>query len=459
MLKKALGKIIPTQGEMRAEKKFAQSLISKIMEMRGKHAKAELVGSMARGTHLRGDNDLDIFVFYPQDLPREEFEREGLRIGKAVFRGHKWEKAYSEHPYIRGKIDGFDVEIVPAYDITHADSLQSAVDRSALHNKYLLEKFRRGQNDEARLLKQFMKGVKCYGADLGANGFPGYVAELLIIKYGNFGNAVKAAAKWKDGEAIDIEGHWSAEEARKKFATHLIVIDPVDKNRNVAAALSPNQYTRFITACRAFAKKPSLKFFFPKPHTPWSAAKLRKFLAKTELEAALLGYPNGIIEDIMWGQLRRLSRKIAKMAELAGFKVIRSAEWLEKGRQMAVVLEVESRTLQKAKVLKGPPATDKGNSEAFLAAHPKPLSGPRIEEGRWVIEVEREYTELGKFLSDSLKRLRKEERGGMRTALRKKAAVMGEKEIISLYRKNRGFSQFLTEYLRGEEEFLNYSKP
>ncbi|HLC92225.1 MAG TPA: CCA tRNA nucleotidyltransferase [archaeon] len=455
ILKKALDKVTPTEREIAAEKKFAQKLIAKIMGMRGKHTKVQLVGSIARGTHLRGDNDLDIFVFFPEGLSREGFEKEGLRIGKAVFRGHKWEKAYSEHPYIRGIINGFRVEIVPAYDIEDAAKLKSAVDRSALHNEYLVSHFKKGQQDEARLLKQFMKGVKTYGADLSVSSFPGYVAELLIIKYGTFESAVKAAAKWENGEVIDVEYHTTSQEARKKFETHFIVIDPVDKNRNVAAALSQNQYARFIAACRAFTKKPSLNFFFPKPHKAWSGAKLSAFLKKTEFMAVMLGYPTGIVEDIMWGQLKRFGRKIAQMAQKTGFALKRSEEWLEHKKHMIVLLEVESATLQKAKILSGPPATDQQNSQAFIAAHPKPLSGPRIENGKWVIEVEREYTELEKFLPALLKKLKKEEREGIRKAL-KGVKIMREKEIISLYRKNRAFQQFLTGYLKGEEDFLDY---
>ncbi len=456
ILKKVLQRITPTRAEAQKELAFAEKTIKKIGLMKGGHVRAELVGSIARGTHLRGDNDLDIFVFYPEHMERSEFERAGLAAGKAVFRGHKYEKAYSEHPYLRGKIGGYEVEIVPAYDIKSAEGRKSAVDRSSLHNKYLIAHYKEGQRSEARLLKQFMKGVKCYGADLSANGFPGYVAEQLIIKYGNFIGAVKAAADWKHGEVVDTEGYWEPEDARKKFNSHFILVDPVDRNRNVAAALSANQCTRFIAACRAFAKRPSTSFFFPKPHKAWSRAKLLAFLKKTELVAAELGYPKGIVEDVVWGQLRRFGRKIAGFCRGADFIVKRSDEWLEHGKRMVILLEVESTELQKAKILRGPEATDKANSEAFIKAHPKPLAGPRIEDGRWVLEVERTDTNLEKFLQKVLGRMKREEKGGIRTALKKRAKVLGEKGIAALYAKSKGFRQFLTGYLKGEEGFLDY---
>lgn len=371
-----------------------------------------------------------------------------------IFRGHRWEKAYSEHPYIRGTIDGFDVEIVPAYKVTHAENLRSAVDRSIFHNEYMKQNMPPGQEGEIRLLKQFMKGVKCYGADLSANSFPGYVAELFILKYGTFRGCVQAAAKWAREEVVDLKGYYSTEEARKKFGSHLIVVDPVDRRRNVAAALSLNQCCRFIAACRAFLKKPSKDFFFPEAHKPLAAPKLRKFLQNTELVAVMLGYPKGIVEDVMWGQFRRFVKKLATIAQQNGFTVKRTAQWLEHQKHIVALLEVESIEIQKVKIVRGPEVFYSGHSEAFLKAHPRPLSGPRIEDGRWVIEEEREFTDIEELLAAQLPKLGKTEREGMRKALKQRARIMEEKDIVALYSKNKGFQQFLTAYLKGKEEFL-----
>ena len=456
LLELVLEKITPAEKEIAEEKKFASGIAEKIRGMEGRHESAEIVGSIARNTHLRGDRDIDIFVLFPQSVSRAEFEREGLRIGKAVFKGHKWEKAYSEHPYIRGVIKGFKVEVVPAYRILHAELLQSAVDRSVFHNSFILENLPKNGEKDVRLLKQFMKGVKCYGADLSSNGFPGYVAELLVIEYGSFRKCIEAVAQWRKGQAIDVEKHYKDGEAGKFFGSHLIVVDPVDKKRNVAAALSLNQYARFIAAGRAFLKKPSMNFFFPKKHEALPKAKLGKFLKKTELAAVRMGYPPKVVEDVMWGQLRRFSKKVSALAEKEDFTVKRGAEWLEEGKMLIVLLEVESPNLQKVKIVRGPEATDTKNSEAFLKAHARPFSGPRIEEGRWVVEVERKNTELNVFLKGMLKMFRKQEREGIRKALKLGAKIMGEKEIAALYSENRGFQQFLTAYLKGKEEFLDY---
>ncbi len=414
-----------------------------------------LCGSNARDTHLRGDNDLDIFVLFPEKMSREEFEKEGLRIGKKVFRGKQWEKAFSEHPYIRGKIDGFDVEIVPSYRVVAAELLQSAVDRSPFHNKFLQEKLKAKHRGEARLLKQFLKGIKAYGADIRASSVPGYVVELLVLEYGSFLNVLKAVSKWRQGEVIDIEGHLREREARKKFkGAALIVIDPVDRKRNVAAALSLNQFSRIVAAARAFLKKPSEKFFFGKKEKPWSIAKLGKMLEKKELVAVRLGYPKGALSDIIWGQIQRLARKIETQLRMNEFNVLRSEAWTDEKKDIVIVLEVENRVLQKSTKNTGPFVTDEKNSKAFLGKHTKLIAGPRIEKGRWVIEVPRKYTRIEKFLQSFLKKEKRVEKDYMRKALNKKCRILQESNLVELFKKNREFAEFLTTYLKGEEEFL-----
>ena len=54
----------------------------------------------------------------------------------------------------------------------------------------------------------------------------------------------------------------------KKFSDQLIVIDPVDSNRNMAAAVSRKTLTRFVLKAREFLKTPSEEGFFPKSERP-----------------------------------------------------------------------------------------------------------------------------------------------------------------------------------------------
>ena len=456
VLEKVLKKVKPSAKELREDMEVAGNVIRQIEELEGSHIEVGLVGSLARNTHLKGDRDLDIFVMFPEKLSRAEFEKEGLRIGKRVFRGHKWEKAFTEHPYIRGEIKGFKIEIVPSYKIKSTADLKSAVDRSPFHNQYLQKKLKPGQKDEVRLLRQFLKGIGCYGADTKVSSVPGYVTELLILKYGNFKKCLKAVADWEKGEVIDIEKHWKSEkEVRNKFNHHFIVVDPTDKNRNVAAALSFQQYTRFIDAARVFLEKPSINFFFGRKAKAWKLTKVREMLRKKEIIAVRMPYPKKALSDIVYGQIRKFRNKAMNQLEYYGFQVFHGREWTDEESEIIIVLELENVKIQRITQHFGPEVTRRAHSEKFLRENRKIEAGPRIVNGRWVVEKERKYFDANVLLSDLIAKGKKVEKKPLKTALRK-AVVLNEKKIIDFYRKNKEFAVFLTKYLKGKEDFLEY---
>lgn len=457
LLQRVLRRITPSKAEKKAQAQLAAKIIDSIKKTGGSHIDVMLCGSNARDTHLKGDHDLDIFVLFPEKLSRKDFEKEGLKIGKKIFRGYKWEKAFSEHPYIRGEIDGYAVEIVPSYKVGSAELKQSSVDRSPFHCTFLKERLDEKHRQEIRLLRQFFKGIKAYGADIKASSVPGYVVELLVLEYGSFWNAVKAIAEWKQGTVVDIAKQLGLEEAKKMFPGNaLIVIDPVDKNRNVAAALSLNQFSRVVAAAQAFLRKPSESFFFGKKGKKWGIKKMRAMLKKKELVAVRLGYPKNALPDIVWGQIQRFARKIETQLQLSEFKVTRSAAWTDEKSVIVIVIEVESRGLQKTHTRQGPFVTDGKNSRAFLQAHKHLIAGPRIEQGRWVIETARKHTSIEKFLRDFLKKEKRVEKKQLKKAINKGSAILEEENIAELFKKNNEFAEFLTAYLKGEEEFLAY---
>ncbi|MDD5148013.1 MAG: CCA tRNA nucleotidyltransferase [Candidatus ainarchaeum sp.] len=454
LLKEVLAKITPSKEEKKAEAEFAKKIMRQIKQMEGKHIEVAWAGSSARDTHLKGDRDLDIFVLFPEKLSREEFEKEGLRIGKAVFKGHKWEEAYSEHPYIRGEIHGFEVEIVPSYKIRDAGKKMSSVDRSVFHQKYLKKRLNEKKRSEIRLLRQFFKGINAYGAEIKTSSVPGYVVELLILKYKSFTGTIKAISKWVPGTVIDLEKKARPKEAAEKFHWHLAVVDPVDKNRNVAAALSLQQFERLIAAANAFQKKPSMKFFFPEKTIPMPIEKIKQVLKKKELIGIEIPYPEKTLPDIAWGQIKRLRQKISKQLDLRDFKVQQGSEWTDEKKSIIFLFELEESRLEKAVKRTGPLASMKEHSERFLQAHKNPLSGPRIEKGRWVLELEREFTSAEEFLKKYMKQLSSEETENIRKAIKKRTIILHEKNMLNLYKQNREFSEFLTQYLKGKESFL-----
>ncbi len=445
---KVLRKVTPSKKELKKEEKMFLEIEKKIMKIEGKHSHVEWCGSSARNTHLHGDRDLDLFVMFEKELDEKELEIEGLRIGKAVFRGQKWEKAYSQHPYIRGNYKGFEVEIVPSYKVSSGGEIKSAVDRTPFHNKYLLRKLSEKQKQEVRLLKQFMKGINCYGADLKSCALPGYGMELLILHYGNFDQTIQAIAEWTPGKILLFE---NAEEkdAEQFNGAPLIIIDPVDNNRNVASALSLEQFERMIYATKRFIEAPEEKFFFRQKTKPLPKKELKDELKKRELIAVLSTFPKSILADIMWGQLRRFLKKTENRLKEKDFVVERADLWSDE-KQVAFVFTLKEKELQKVKTIYGPLASDEENAKRFLEKKRKLISGPRVEEGKLVLEVEREETMAIEVVKNLMKESAKTEKKGTNSVARK-SKVLNEEGIIKNYKGE--FASYLTRYLKGKEIF------
>ena len=117
----------------------------------------------------------------------------------------------------------------------------------------MLESLTGQMKNDVRLLKEFLKCHNVYGAEIAKQGFSGYVAEVLIWNFGSFESVIKKIAKLKRSQIIG--------DASKKFDTPIVIMDPIDDKRNLAAAISTENIGKFVLVCREFLKKPSASFF------------------------------------------------------------------------------------------------------------------------------------------------------------------------------------------------------
>lgn len=241
-----LAEIRPTWDELDRMYALADRLIADI-QASGK-ADGMMVGSVARKTCVHGDRDLDVFMLFDPSLPREDLEREGLALAWNIAKQYTdtIREKYAEHPYLNATIEGLDVDLVPCYQVQEATGIQSAVDRTPFHNRYIKARIDQ-YTDDVLLLKQFVKAGGVYGSDQMTEGFAGYLCELLILYHGGFHDLLKEATQWKPGKFIDIEQH-----ASKWFEEPLVVIDPVDPCRNVSASVSETKLLEFIEKCQSF---------------------------------------------------------------------------------------------------------------------------------------------------------------------------------------------------------------
>lgn len=355
----------------------------------------KLVGSVAKDTYLAHKVDIDAFVLFPPDTPRRELEEKGLALGRAVL--EQPEERFAEHPYLAGKWRGLDAEVVPAYKVASSAERMSAVDRTPFHTEYVTRRLEGLQRREVRLLKQFLLGIGVYGAEQKVQGFSGYLAELLVIKYGRFRRVLGAGADWRVGQLLALEPF----EGVPRFSEPLVVIDPVDPGRNVASALSLGNLLLFQEAAREYLKEPKLSFFFPRPVAPLPRPRLHEILRKRghALVAVLVERPD-ILEDSLHAQLRKCGHALSEALERAGFKPLASDGDAGPG-QAWVCLEVESLAINEREVHAGPPVSAKAHAERFRekwTGNPRALSAVYEEGGRLHVARRREFTNAAAFL-------------------------------------------------------------
>lgn len=413
---------------------FIIARIEGLAREHGLSLNAMLVGSAARSTWLSGDHDLDIFLGVPtwDDLGA------ALEIARLIAPDH--EEKYAEHAYVHARMHGFEVDLVPCYLVEDASHLKSAVDRTPFHTKYVGSRIV-GREDDVLLLKQFLKGIDVYGSELKMGGFSGYLTELLVLCYGSFADVLQAASSWRPGQRLDLEGHGIGGHDEP-----LVVVDPVDPGRNVAASLTLDKMLLFASVARSFLAEPKLDFFFPLSQLPLSDDDLiARINARGTMLVLLEFAAPDLVEDVLYPQLRKAEGSIKVLLERSGFSLLRSD--VSTYRDRAVMLfEMQVWQLSRACRRIGPPVWQADHIARFLAAHPGLLSGPYIANGKVVVEEARKYTSardllegesanlsLGKHLSVSI-------RGGHN--------IYAGLELLAV--KDEGFRIFLAKYFQAK---------
>ncbi len=406
-----LSRIVPTPEEEAELREVEKELVSRIDAEATRHDRrlyARLLGSASRGTWLRHQKDLDVFLFFPEEYSKQEMERIVTLIAERVLR--KVEKRYAEHPYVRGEFRGFEVELVPCYAISDPGYIKSAVDRTPFHNDYVKKRIS-GRENEVRLLKQFLKGISCYGAEARVEGFSGYLCELLVIKFGSFIHVLEAARRWQRGEVLSLRGEVDRKKLRRKFSSPLIFIDPVDENRNVAAALSVQKFSEFVYAAKEFLSRPRLEFFFPRERRT-SAEEVGELLSRRGTALVALSFPTPpVVEDILYPQLRKARRFFEALLREGEFNPVGST--FHAGNRSFLFFELSSSEIPAVRLHLGP-MVNSAHESRFLkkyADSPNVLSRPFIRNGRWAVYLMRRHTRAEELLREFIAGGRLKERG------------------------------------------------
>ena len=236
ILDQVLKEIKPSKSEEKEIKNRIDGILKKINKELT-DAKAILGGSGIKGTWLRNDNDADIFVKFNYNKYKDKSDELSGILEKNL------KKRFKNIIKLHGSRDYFQIndkkntnEIVPILNIKKAELAKNITDVSPLHANWVNKNGKKFK-DDIRLLKQFCKSAKVYGAESYIQGFSGYICEVLTIYYKGFKNTLKEITKWKKKAIIDPEKYWKGkyilmELNKSKILSPLIVIDPVQRDRN-----------------------------------------------------------------------------------------------------------------------------------------------------------------------------------------------------------------------------------
>jgi len=346
----------------------AMNLVTDYISSNPKIVEVVFGGSYAKGTWLKGDADIDIFVKMDLSVSIEDFERIGIEVGLHSLKKYKHYLRYSDHPYVEGFIDGVRVNVVPCYNVEKG-KWKSAADRSTFHTEYVRNNLDDLKKREVRLLKKFLKSIGVYGAEIGIAGFSGYVAEVLVLKYGSFEGVLRAISDIREKHIVSIDKEYDSDVV-KGFQSVIVILDPVDARRNLGAAISSEGVGKFVLASRAFLEAPSLSFFKDKDNDKDEKKNMRVQNKKSKsLYQNLL-----IVEfdyrqrspDIIWGQLKRSLGAIITQLEMAGFTIIRATCNTDEKTSGAFLFLLESTVLPTYFQRRGPTVFRKEDAASFI---------------------------------------------------------------------------------------------
>ncbi|HJO01950.1 MAG: CCA tRNA nucleotidyltransferase [Candidatus Woesearchaeota archaeon] len=346
----------------------AKNIIDKINKSI-KDAKAVLGGSGAKGTWLK-TFDADIFVKFNYNKFKDKSDKLSDILEKFLKKNFKITKLHGSRDYFQIRQEKFTFEIVPILDIKKAEQARNITDVSPLHSNFVLK--HKNLIDDMRLTKQFFKAAKVYGAESYIRGFSGYVCEILTIYYGSFLNLIKTIPKWKEKTVMDIKKFYKNKNIlfeinKSKLTSPLVIIDPVQKERNAAAALDHEKFEIIKHRAKEFLKKPSKDFFEVKTLTEQD---IRKKFQKNKL-IILKAKPLNKKEDVAGAKMLKAFHFIEQKLISYSFKIMESDMlWHSKNSSLFYYI-LENDELTKTMEILGPPLKIKRHADAFKKKHKK----------------------------------------------------------------------------------------
>ncbi|MFX1278554.1 MAG: hypothetical protein ACFFA3_04005 [Promethearchaeota archaeon] len=440
IFEEVLKKITPTPTEIDIISKITDQLrallATKAKELGIEYTKIEPQGSTGiKQTQLRGDYDIDLFIgldynsFAPkyEGLSKNKLKRESKddfldlcnrwiipSLNLKEFQNPRL--LYAEHPYVT--VDFYQenvkikIDIVLYFDLDLAVIKKTgpitAVDRSPWHGRFIRDNLSEVQKNDVRLLKQFFKANYSYGdkSSVGKVGFIGYSAELLIYYFENIINLFENFDKL----ASNPLDYYERSKKDLKKITHfqkdcLLIIDPIDKNRNVASAISERSYRYCKYRIKLFLEKSSVDFFELKPIPEMDFNVEKENLLKKLFLIELKNLDNEIHYTINRDKLYSLGDQIIANGEkefthIERFgKILFEVYFEDDINEYNLVIYCENPNISETYIRKGPPIKEKDHVEKFKRKNPRFFE----KEGYLWTETHRDFTNFLDFLKKFIK--------------------------------------------------------
>jgi tRNA nucleotidyltransferase (CCA-adding enzyme) len=441
ILEAVLKEITPTNRELTIINEIVERL-KFLLEKKAKVLKIEYTRIEPQGstgikqTQLRNDFDIDLFVGLNYDLYKPKYE--GLsknKLRKASKKDflklcNEWilkaldlkefqnpRLLYAEHPYVT--VDYFtqnikiEVNIVLYFDLDlnfiKKNGPITAVDRSPWHGNFVRDNLTNDQKNDVRLLKQFFKSCHSYGdkSPVGKVGFIGYSAELLIYYFGSIQKLFENFNNLKENPLDYFNRNKTELEKITHFQNDfLIITDPIDKNRNVASAISEKAYKYCNQRVKTFLNNPNIDFFKINPITE---ADLSNSVDPILLKTYILEFNsknNGVHYTIYRDKLYSLGDSI---------KVNGEKEFSHASRFGNIVFEVYFEDVKKeynlaifcgkpiisaSYIRRGPPIKEKFHADQFKEKNPNYFK----KKGYLWVETKRNFNDFFEFLKDFVRK-------------------------------------------------------
>lgn len=382
--------------------------INDVIKRLGINAECMKGGSIAKNTFLKHDHDVDLFVRFALKYPDEELSDMLNEVLKKAFPKNLIQRIHGSRDYFQFTLKNLDYEIIPVLKIHKSNFHKSKniTDFSPLHVEWTSSKIKMHPElaDEIRVAKQFCKANNVYGAESYINGFSGHIVDILVIHYGSFLSLIK---KFASIEKVSVQNpividtdkllRDPVKQLNKSKITPLIIIDPIQSERNAAAALSIDKLMMFINACRKFMDSPSEDFF-----------EIKKF----DLEKKILEFKRSIkgskivvikivtlegSKDIVGTKVYKVYDALIKQLSLNDFKVLDSAWNFDFEKKNSFIIYVFNKEdLSDTVERQGPPLSAKDDVQKFREKH----KTVKVRGNRIYAVVKRKYVSPENLLKD-----------------------------------------------------------